>query len=78
MIAEVIRALEGLNCKYSYQSCASKNLLLQTMFPDSKIAQEFTSGKTYCSYLLCYGIAHSVPAVQSFVLLFDESFNYFS
>ena len=55
--AEIIWSLEVLKCKYSYRSSESKSKLFCSMFPDSKIAQNFTCGKTKCSYILCHGIA---------------------
>ena len=53
------------------------------MFPDSKIGQSFTLGKTKCSYILKFGIVPYVKSllVQSvkdsgdYILMFDESLN---
>ena len=53
------------------------------MFPDSKIAQNVTCGKTKCSYILCHGIASFVEEMQFnelkevlyYTTLFDESYN---
>ena len=49
--AEIMWALEVLSCKYSYRSCETKGYLFCSMFPESKIAQQFSCGKTKCSYL---------------------------
>ena len=64
--AEIIWSLEVLKCKYSYRSSESKSKLFCSMFPDSKIAQNFTCGKTKCSYILCHGI---VPFVKETLLI---------
>ena len=53
------------------------------MFPDSKIAQNFTCGKTKCSYILCHGIApivketmlNELKEVPYYGTLLDESYN---
>ena len=81
--AEIMWALEVLSCKYSYRSCETKSDLFCAMFPDSKIAQQFTCGKTKCSYLLCHGISPYVrevllgelKEVPYYTTLFDESYN---
>ena len=57
--------MEVLKCKYSYRSSESKSKLFCSMFPDSKIAQNFTCGKTKCSYILCHGIA---PVIKETLL----------
>ena len=64
--AEIIWSLEVLKCKYSYRSSESKSKLFCSMFPDSKIAQNFTCGKTKCSYILSHGIA---PFVKETLLI---------
>ena len=53
------------------------------MFPDSSIAQAFSCGEKKCAYVVCYGLApyfkqqlqDQVHALDSFVILFDESHN---
>ena len=53
------------------------------MFPDSKIVENFSCGKTKCSYVVCFGIApcfkglltKSSSNVEHIVAFFDESFN---
>ena len=53
------------------------------MFPDSKIAENFSCGKTECSYVVCFGLApyfkglltKSLSNVEHIVAFFDESFN---
>ena len=39
--AEIMWALEVLNCNYFLSSCASKGKLFSVMFPDSDIAKNF-------------------------------------
>ena len=81
--AEIIWSLEVLKCKYSYRSSESKSKLFCSMFPDSKIAQNFTCGKTKCSYILCHGITpfiketllNELKEVPYYTTLFDESYN---
>ena len=81
--AEVLWALKCCVSHYSYKSCSDAGAIFQKMFPDSKIAQSFTLGKTKCSYILKFGIAPYVKSllVQSvkdsgdYVLMFDESLN---
>ena len=55
--AKIMWSLEVLKCKYSYRSSESKSKLFCSMLPDNKIAQNFTCGKTKCSYIFCHGIA---------------------
>ena len=53
------------------------------MFPDSKIAEQFSCGRTKCSYILCYGVAPylkealiaELKEVPYYTTLFDESYN---
>ena len=81
--AEIIWSLEVLKCKYSYRSSESKSKLFAFMFPDSKIAENFTYGKTNCSYILCHRIApfvketllNELKEVPYYTTLFDETYN---
>ena len=63
--AEMIWSLKVLKCKHSYRSSESKSKLFCSIFLDSKIAQNFTCGKTKCSYILCHGIA---PVIKETLL----------
>ena len=53
------------------------------MFPDTKIAENFSCEKTKCSYVGCSGFASyfkglltkSLSNVEHIVVFFDESFN---
>ena len=81
--AEIMWSLEVLKNKYSYRSCASNSSLFAEMFEDSKIAQNFTLGKTKCSYVISYGIAQYckdllmsvLERIVFVVILFNEAFS---
>ena len=76
-------SLEVLKCKYSYRSCESNSNLFCSMFPDGKIAEQFSCSKTKCSFILCHGVAPYVrealidelKEVPYYATLFDESYN---
>ena len=82
--AEIMWVLEVVMCRYSFNSCANKNHLFCSMFPDSRIAKECPCGRTKCSYIVNYGIApyflelltDELKEASNFVALFDESYNY--
>ena len=67
----------------SFNSISSKSDLFCKMFPDSKIAESFSCGKTKCRYVIYFGLApyskelltKSLSNVEHIVTLFDESFN---
>ena len=63
--AEIRYPLEVLKCKYSYRFGESKSKLSCSMFPDSKVTEDFSCGKTKCSYILCHGMA---PFVKETVI----------
>ena len=42
---------------YSLNSVSNKIDLFCKMFPDSKIADKFSSGKSKCSYVFCFCLA---------------------
>ena len=53
------------------------------MFPDSKVAEKFSLGRTKASYIINYGLAKffaqelkdKLKSTESFVICFDESLN---
>ena len=82
--AEILWAITTVMEHYSANSCENTNHLFPRMFPDSKIAQKFSCGKTKCGYLIKFGLApyfhkQVVSAVSQPEILysvsFDESFN---
>ena len=83
LTAEVLWALKVVSAHYSYHSCETVAPLFARMFPDSKIAAQFTCGERKCAYLACFGIAlhftkqliADVTRMSGFVIMFDESGN---
>lgn len=63
--AEIRYSLEVLKRKYSYRFGESKNKLSCSMFPDSKVTEDFSCRKTKCRYILCLGMA---PFVKETVI----------
>ena len=56
--AEIRWALKSVLCHYSSRSNIDIGQLFASMFPDSKIAQEYSMGKDKVGYFITYGIAH--------------------
>ena len=54
---EIIWALENTLNHQSFSSCESLSKLFTRMFSDSKIAEQFSLGKTKCRYYTVFGIA---------------------
>ena len=84
--AEIIWTLDVAMSKYSFNSSLNKSYLFTTMFSDSGIVNNFSSGKTKCGYfgpkrkfgILPYFVEllnSQLKDVDHFVTLFDESFN---
>ena len=81
--AEIIWALEILNCSYSLNSCTKKGKLFSVMFPDSNVAQNFQMASTKASYVTYYGLAPyfkemllgELKKASYIVPCFDESYN---
>ena len=73
------------NSHYSLKSSEDAGPLFKRMFPDSRIAKEFTCGETKCAYVLVHGLAPyfkrltltNVSKQRAYVMLFDESLNKF-
>ena len=57
VMAEIHWAVESLMSNYSYNSCSSKSDLFRAMFSDGGIAEQFSMGKTKCTYYVTHGIA---------------------
>ena len=80
---EIMWSSDIVLSNYSFNSVSNKSDLFSKMFPDSKIADNFSCGKTKCSYVICFGLAHcfkglltkSLSNVEHTVALFDESFS---
>ena len=78
---EVLWALKVVKSHYSFCSCNDMQKLFSEMFPDSKIAKQFSCGEKECAYLCKFGIApyfkhllkDTLRDQHSYVLLFDES-----
>ena len=81
--AEILWALKAIMFHYSYKSCEGTSKFFQAMFPDSRIASQFSCGEKKCAYLICFGLAPHfkqflkdvVKKEEAYVLLFDESLN---
>ena len=83
-VAEVLWAVKTVVSHYSTSSSANTGNLFQRMFTDSRIAQNFSCGKTKCFYLINFGLAsyfHDIwmsklrQSSVKYVISFDESFN---
>ena len=57
--AEILWALKAIMSHYSYKSCQGTSKLIQAMFPDSRIASQFSCGEKKCAYLICFGSLHT-------------------
>ena len=81
--AEILWALKVIMSHYSYKSCEGTSKLFQAMFPDSRIASQFSCGENKCAYLVCFGLSPHfkqllkdvVKKEEASVLMFDESLN---
>lgn len=79
--AEILWALKAIMSHYSYKSCKGMSKLFQAMFPDSRIASQFSCGEKKCAYLICFGLTPHfkqlvkdiVKKEEVYVLMFDES-----
>ena len=68
--------------KYLFNSSSNKSDLFTTMFPDSRIPNNFSCGKTKCGVIVKFGIApyfvellnSQLKDLEYFVVLFVESF----
>ena len=54
--AETLNALHYVEANYSYSSATKLSLLYKEMFPDSSIAQSFTSSASKMAYSVNYGL----------------------
>ena len=81
--AEIRWSIDVVLSNYSFNSVSNKSDLFCKMFPDSKIAENFSCGKTKCSYVVCFGRAPYFKGILTEILcnveyilaLFDELFN---
>ena len=82
-MAEIMWSIEVVLSNYSFNSVSNKSDLFCKMFPDIKIAENFSCRKSKCSYVVCFGLApyfkglltKILSNVEHIVALFDESFN---
>ena len=63
--AEIIWILKSICSGYSNRSCEQLNCTLKAMFPDSKIAEAFSMGRTKSMYMINHGLA---PFFKSLLL----------
>ena len=81
--AEIIWALDVVMSKYLFNSSSNKSDLFTTMFPNSRIGNTFSCGKTKCGFILKFRMApyfvelliSQLKGLEYFVVFFDESFN---
>ena len=72
---EIFWILKSICRGYSNRSCEQLNCTLEAMFPDSKIAEAFSMGRTKSMYLINQG---SVPFFESLLLSeLNKIFSYF-
>ncbi|XP_047123731.1 uncharacterized protein LOC124806683 [Hydra vulgaris] len=81
--AEIIWALKSTMSCYSNNSCAKLNDTFKKMFPDSKIAEDFTMSTSKVSYIVNHGLApyfktllkEEITKSDCYIVSFDESLN---
>jgi len=79
--AEIVWALKAIMSHYSYKSCEGTSKLFQAMFPDSRIASQFSCGGK--KNFICFGLGPYFKKLlkdvmkkeEAHVLLLDESLN---
>jgi len=79
--AKILWALKVCNSHQSHSLVTGSGELFRKMFPDSKIAAEFSMAETKCTYITKFGLApyftimlvSRVKASGPFVVMFDES-----
>ena len=84
MKAEIIWILKSSCSGYSTISCEQLNCTHKAMFPDSRIAEAFSMGRTKLMYMINHGLATFFKALllselnksDIFVFSFDESLNH--
>ena len=77
--AELIWCLDVVQSKYSFRSSDNKSVQFACMFPDSKIAKDFSCGRTKCDYLVTHGpaphfktlLVEDLNELYNFVSVFD-------
>ena len=77
--AELIWCLDVVQSKYSFRSSDNKSVQFACMFPDIKIAKDFSCGRTKCGYLVTHGLAphfktllvEDLNELYNFVSVFD-------
>ena len=55
--AEILGALNAVNCNHSFTSSNGSGEMYKSMFPDSNIAKNYKMGETKTKYVIQYGIA---------------------
>ncbi|XP_047130548.1 uncharacterized protein LOC124810196 [Hydra vulgaris] len=81
--AEIIWALKSTMGCYSNNSCANLNDTFKKMFPDSKIAEDFTMNTSKVSYIVNHGLApyfktllkEEITKSDCYIVFFYESLN---
>ena len=81
--AEIIWILKSICSGYSNRSCEQLNYTLKAMFPDCKIAEAFSVGRTKSMYMINHGFAPFFNSLllselnksDIFLFSFDESLN---
>ena len=81
--AEVLWTLNCVQRNFSFYSAGASAPVFSSMFPDSKVAENFKAGKDKLRYLLVHGIhpvfnealKEQVLSSKDLVLLFDETQN---
>lgn len=81
--AELLWTLNAVSNNHSFRSADENTKLMKEMFPDSRIAQQFSMGRDKFTYLACHGLApyfkqglkERLINCENFVICFDESLN---
>ena len=60
-VAEILWAIKLVVSHHSLRSCDGLSDLFVNMFPDSKVANEFSMARTKLSYIICHGAIYVPP-----------------
>ena len=80
---EIIWALKSIMSSYSNNSCANMNDTFKRMFPDSKVAEEFSMIKSKVSYIVNHRLApyfktilkDEITKFDCYIVSFDGNLN---
>ena len=83
LLAETVWVLTVVTNHYSYNSCDGLKKIVNIMFPEHQVVQNFSCGADKASYITSFGLGphfqslinKRINASDGYVLMFDESLN---